>query len=89
MKALIPVKRPHFMSFVAVDTLYDLALAEFARMKFEAEGIPVLMNSMGQARLFGAGALAGIRVEVPEEFSERALAILKEVKKELDGSKNT
>jgi len=77
------------MSFVAVETLYDLTLAEFARMRFEAEGVPVLMNSMGQARLFGADALGGIRVEVPEEFAERAVAILKEVKKELDGSKNT
>lgn len=77
------------MSFVTVETLHDLALAEFARMKFEAEGIPVLMNSMGQARLFGAGTFGGIRVEVPEEFAERAAAILREVKKELDGSKNT
>lgn len=77
------------MSFVAIETLYDLTLAEFVRMKFEAEGIPVLMNSMGQARIFGAGALAGVRVEVPEEFAERAVAILKEVKKELDGNKDT
>jgi Putative prokaryotic signal transducing protein len=77
------------MSFVVVDTLYEVPLAEFARMKFEAEGIPVLMNSMGQARLFGPAALGGIRVEVPEEFAERAAAILKEVREELDGSKDT
>jgi putative signal transducing protein len=77
------------MSFVTVDTIYEVPLAEFARMKFEAEGIPVLMNSMGQAQLFGAGALGGIRVEVPEAFAERAAAILKEVRKELDGSRDT
>ena len=77
------------MSFVTVDTLYDLPLAEFARMKFEAEGIPVLMNSMGQAQLLGGATLRGIRVEVPEEYAQRALAILNEVRKDLNGGKDT
>ena len=77
------------MSFVTVDTLYDLPLAEFARMKFEAEGIPVLMNSMAQAQLLGWGASGGIRVEVPEEYAQRAAAILKQVKQDLDAKTDT
>ena len=52
-------------------------------MKFEAEGIPVLMNSLGQAQL-GFPTFTGIRVEVPEGYAERAAAILKQVKKDLD-----
>jgi hypothetical protein len=72
------------MSFVTIDTLSDVRLAEFAQMKFEAEGIPVLMNSMGQARLGFAPIVGGIRVEVPEEYAEKATAILKQVKKDLD-----
>jgi putative signal transducing protein len=76
------------MSFVTVDTLFEVRIAEFARMKFEAEGIPVLMNSMGQAQLFGAPTLGGIRVEVPAEFAERAVAILKEVKHDLGADGN-
>jgi len=74
------------MSFVAIDTLSDVSLAEFVRMRFEAEGIPVLMNSMGQAQLAG-WAFGGIRVEVPEEFAQRAAEILKQVKEDLRGSK--
>lgn len=77
------------MNYVTVDTLFELRIADFARMKFEAEGIPVLMNAMGQAQLFGAATLGGIRVEVPEEFAERAVAILKEVKEDLDTAKDT
>lgn len=77
------------MSFVTVDILYELPIAEFARMKFEAEGIPVLMNSMDQARLFGANTLGGIRVEVPEEYAQRALAILNEVRSDLSDGKDT
>jgi len=73
------------MSFVTVDTLFDVRLAEFAQMKFEAEGIPVLMNSLGQAQL-GIPTFTGIRVEVPEGYAERAAAILKQVKKDLDAS---
>lgn len=72
------------MGLVTVETLFDLKLAEFARMRFEAEGIPVLMNSMGLAQLFGATTFGGIRVEVPEEYAESAAAILKQVKKELE-----
>ena len=71
------------MGFVTVQTLHDLRLAQFARMKFEAEGIPVLMNSMGLAQLFGEIAFGGIRVEVPEEYAERAAALLAEVKRDL------
>jgi len=77
------------MSFVTVDTLYELGLAEFARMKFEAEGIPVLMSSMDEARLRGGATLRGIRVEVPEEYAQRALAVLREVRRDLDGGKDT
>jgi len=77
------------MGLVAVEILFDVPLAEFARMKFEAEGIPVLMHSMGQAQLFGTAAMGGIRVEVPEEFAERAAAILKEVREELGAGKGT
>jgi len=58
-------------------------------MRFEAEGIPVLMNSMGQAQLFGAATLRGIRVEVPEEYAQKALAILNEVRKDLNGTNDT
>ena len=71
------------MGFVTVQTLHDLRLAEFARMRFEAEGIPVLMNSMGLAQLLGEIAFGGIRVEVPQEYAERAAAVLAEVKRDL------
>ena len=77
------------MSFVAIDTLFDVRLAEFARMKFEAERIPVLMHSMGQAQLPGWGAPGGIRVEVPEEYAQRAAALLKRVKQDLDAKTDT
>jgi hypothetical protein len=33
--------------------------------------------------------LRGIRVEVPEEHARRALAILREVRRDLDGGKDT
>lgn len=58
-------------------------------MKFEAEGIPVLLHSMGQAPLQGWGASGGIRVEVPEEYDQRAVALLKEVKQDLDAKTDT
>jgi hypothetical protein len=77
------------MSFTTVDTLFDLGIAELVRMKFEAEAIPVLMNSMGQAQLFGPNAMGGIRVEVPEEYAERAAAILRDVKKDVGARKDT
>jgi hypothetical protein len=73
------------MSLVTVETLYDEKIAEFARMKFEAEGIPVLMHSMGQASLWGASTLVGIRVQVPEEFAERATIVLKQLREDLNG----
>jgi hypothetical protein len=76
------------MSYVTVETLHDLRVAEFARMKFEAEGIPVLMNSMGLAQLFGELVFGGIRVEVPEEYAERAAALLEEVKQDLAADAN-
>jgi len=76
------------MSFVTVDTLYEVSLAEFARMQFEAEGIPVLMNSLGQAQL-GVPTFGGIRVEVPEEYAERAAEILRQLKKDLGASNDT
>ena len=71
------------MSFVTIDTLLSVRLAEFVQMRFEAEGIPVLMNSMGQAQL-GYLPIEGVRVEVPEEYAERAADILDQVKKDLD-----
>jgi hypothetical protein len=71
------------MSYVVVETLHDLRLAEFARMKFEVEGIPALMNSMGLAQLFGELLFGGIRVEVPEEYAARAAVLLAEVKSDL------
>lgn len=71
------------MSYVTVETLHDLRLAQFARMKFEAEGIPVLMNSMGLAQLFGEIAPGGIRIEVPQEYAARAAAVLAEVRRDL------
>ena len=77
------------MSYVTVDTLFESRIADFARMRFEAEKIPVLMNGMGEAQLFGAATLGGIRVEVPEEFAERAVVILKEVKEDLSADKDT
>ena len=85
----VHVRCPELMSYVTVDTLFESRIAEFARMKFEAEGIPVLMNGMGEAQLFGAAILGGIRVEVPEEFAEKAVAILKEVKEDLGADKDT
>ena len=76
------------MSFVTVDMLYEVPLAEFARVQFEAEGIPVLMNSLGQAQL-GVPTFGGIRVEVPEEYAERAAEILRQLKKDLGASNDT
>jgi hypothetical protein len=76
------------VSFVTIDTLFEVRLAEFAQMKFEAEGIPVLMNSLGQAQL-GIPTFVGIRVEVPEEYAEQAAEILKQVKKDLGASNDT
>ena len=52
-------------------------------MKFEAEGIPMLMNSMGLARLIGEFPFGGIRVEVPQEYAKRAAVVLPEVKRDL------
>jgi hypothetical protein len=74
---------PELMSFVTIDTLSDAGLAQFAQMRFEAEGIPVLMNSMGQAQLGFSPIVGGIRVEVPEEYAEQAIAILRQVKEDL------
>jgi hypothetical protein len=36
--------------------------------------------------LLGWGASGGIRVEVPEEYAEQAIAILRQVKKDLDAT---
>jgi hypothetical protein len=72
------------MSYVAVETLFEVRLAEFVQMRFEAEGIPVLMHSIGQAQLFGGPTFGGIRVEVPEEYAVKAADILKQVKRDLD-----
>jgi len=59
------------MSLVTVGTLYDEKIAELARMRLEAEGIPVLLHSMAQAMMFGgASILGGVRVQVPEECAE-------------------
>ena len=77
---------PGLMSFVIIDTLSDIRLAQFVQMKFEAEGIPVLMNSMGQALLGFSPITGGVRVEVPEEYAEKATAILRRVKKDLDAT---
>lgn len=74
------------MSFVTIDILPNVRLAEFVQMRFEAEGIPVLMNSLGQAQL--GWASGGVRVEVPEEFAEQAAEILKQVKDDF-GSSNS
>jgi hypothetical protein len=73
------------MSLVTVETLFEISFAEFARMKLEAEGIPVLMHSMGQASLWGASTLGGIRVQVPKEFAERAAIVLKQLREDLNG----
>jgi len=67
------------MSSVTVDTLFEMRIADFARMKFEAEGIPVLMNATGQALLFWTAIMGGVRVEMPEEFAYRAAAVIHEV----------
>lgn len=77
------------MSFVTIDTIFDVQVAEFARMKFEAEKIPVLINSMGQAPLLGTATFGGIRIEVPAEYAQRAAAILKSVKEDLDAGKDS
>jgi hypothetical protein len=53
-------------------------------MSFEAEGVPVLMHSMGQAQLGVPTMFGGIRIEVPEEYAKRAADIFEQVKKDLD-----
>jgi len=73
------------MSLVTVETLYDERIAEFARMRLEAEGIPVFLHSMGQALMFGASILGGVRVQVPEEYAKEAGILLKQLKEDLDG----
>jgi Ni,Fe-hydrogenase III large subunit len=77
------------MSLVTVDTLFDERIAEFARMRLEAEGIPVLLHSMGQALMFGAILLGGVRIQVPEDCAERARVLLKQLKEDLDGGSDT
>jgi hypothetical protein len=72
------------MSLVTVETLYDAKIAELARMRLEAEGIPVLLHSMSQAMMFGGGSVfGGIRVQVPEEHVKEAGILLKQLKEDL------
>ena len=73
------------MSLVTVETLYDERIAELVRMRLEAEGIPVFLHSMGQALMFGAYILGGVRVQVPEECAKEARILLKQLKEDLDG----
>jgi Putative prokaryotic signal transducing protein len=74
------------MSLVTVETLYDAGIAELARMRLEAEGIPVLLHSMGQAMMFGgAPIMGGVRVQVPEGYVKEADILLKQLKEDLDG----
>ena len=73
------------MSLVTVETLYDEKIAELVRMRLEAEGIPVFLHSMGQAKMFGAYILGGVRVQVPEECVEETDILLKQLKEDLDG----
>ena len=74
------------MSLVTVETLYDERIAELARMRLEAESIPVFLHSMGQAMMFGgASILGGVRVQVPEECAKEAGILLKQLKEDLDG----
>lgn len=58
-------------------------------MWFRGEGIPVLMNSMGLAQLFGEFVFGGIRVEVPEEYAARAAVLLEEVRQDLAADVNS
>jgi hypothetical protein len=51
--------------------------------------IDLLIPSLIPYPLFGAATLRGIRVEVPEEYAQKALAILNEVRKDLNGTNDT
>lgn len=75
------------MSLVTVETLYDARIAELVRMRLEAEGIPVLLHSMGQAMMFGgASIMGGVRVQVPGEWAKEAGILLKQLKEDLGGA---
>lgn len=64
------------MELVTVEHFLDFNLAQIARMMLEAEGIPVLLHSAGHASLIGGLAVGGIRLQVPQEYEDRARGML-------------
>ncbi|MEM1080400.1 MAG: hypothetical protein AAGH65_02350 [Pseudomonadota bacterium] len=65
------------MALITIDQLYDLTLAQMARMKLESERIPVHLSSEGFASLFGVqSSYSEVKIQVPEEYEQRARRVL-------------
>lgn len=67
------------MNLITIHVYNDLQLATLAKMKLEAEGISAYIPSSGMIGITGlVNALGGVRLQVAEEFSEKAANIIKE-----------
>ena len=72
------------VSLVTLKRYLDASAAEIARMKLEAEGIPVHLPSAGFVALTGlANALGGVELQVPAACEPEARAILDQLEKDL------
>jgi hypothetical protein len=72
------------MSLVTIYVYQDLQQATLAKMKLESEGIPSHVDSAGLVGLTGlTNALGGIRLQVPDVFSDAARNIVAKLNKEL------
>ena len=72
------------MGLVTIHVYHDLQPATLAKMKLESEGIPAHIPSAGMIRMTGLiNVLGGVRLQVAENFSEKASNIIKEFNEEL------
>lgn len=75
------------MSLVTLKRYLDSNAAEIARMKLEAEGIPVHLASAGFVALTGlANALGGVELQVPAACEREARTILGQLEQDLGES---
>lgn len=63
------------MSLVEIERFHDPIVAELARARLEAAGIPAALFDAGLSALTG-GALPGARLMVPDEHEAEARALL-------------
>lgn len=66
------------MTMITIDRYLDLTAAEIARMRLEAEGVPVLLHAAGHASLMGGLAVGGILLQVPAEYEDKARSLLQQ-----------